>query len=342
MLRCGPAECPSGNLRVNEQGQLGLNGGEGKFAQFVLMPNLDLTSGRPVFSEPVSLANFAHVAKGWCLGSDSGDLSGTLPASDPRSKFVFEPIQPGTPWEGAQLSSWPDFDESVTLSAEHIAGFVSEGYLHYPGAVDPPLVRAAVALINKTLCSPGGVVADDDGTKFCPSITGQPEILNLLYKSKVWTIAQRLIGRGRVQRARGAQIALRGPTPQLAARREKTGTEPGHLPSRQWHIDGMGKGKHSPFSLLVGVSLSPQTDLDCGNFCVFPGSHKTLLPLLKEQVEAGSPLFSAEANLSEDKPEFTNGIQVRANSGDAVFAHQKVAHRGGPNTSPNIRYQVRA
>eukprot|EP00037_Helgoeca_nana_P023625 m.245917 g.245917 ORF g.245917 m.245917 type:complete len:220 (+) comp26413_c0_seq3:968-1627(+) len=185
------------------------------------------------------------------------------------------------------------------------------------------------------------MAVDEDGsTKFCGKLTQTPEILNLLYKSRVWTIAQRLIGRGKVQRARGAQIALRAPAPQLANRRARIGLEAGALPPHQWHIDGMGKGKHSPFSLLVGVSLSSQTDVDCGNFCVFPGSHHTLLPLLKEQVMAGSSLFSKEADPAADKPQFHNGVQLRAMAGDAVFAHQKMAHRGGPNTSPNIRYQV--
>lgn len=56
------------------------------------------------------------------------------------------------------------------------------------------------------------------------------------------------------------------------------------LPPSAWHIDGMGKDKHSPFTLLLGVSLSAVPEPDSGNFCVFPGSHKVLFPLLKEQV----------------------------------------------------------
>ena len=37
------------------------------------------------------------------------------------------------------------------------------------------------------------------------------------------------------------------------------------MDGRRWHIDGMGKNKHSPFSLLVGVTLSEVPGPDCGN-----------------------------------------------------------------------------
>ena len=98
--------------------------------------------------------------------------------------------------------------------------------------------------------------------------------------------------------------------------------------------------QHSPFSLLVGVTLSDVLQPNHGNFCVFPGSHHTLLPLLKEQVVKGSSLFSNESQSSDEKPAFHNGIQLCAEAGDACFVHQKTAHRGGPNASPFIRYQV--
>ena len=190
--------------------------------------------------------------------SDGGDLIGTVTAADPRSKFRFEPVAPGAEWGVPRLSSVPAFDTSVVLSDADLAHFVRDGFLHVPGAVDPALVDVAVAAINAALCSPGGVVVGDDGNvQYCPSLRGRAEIQNLLYRSKVWTIAQLLLGRGKVQRCDGGQIALR--PPQMgAARRQPDGDHAGALPPRQWHIDGMGKGKHSPFSLLVGVSLSAQ------------------------------------------------------------------------------------
>lgn len=198
--------------------------------------------------------------KGWCLGIDGEcNLVGTVPAANPLSKFRFVPVAPGSEWAAPLLSSVPTFDESVKLLEEDLMHFVREGFLHVPGAVDSALVDAALAAINATLCSPGGgaVVGEDGTMQYCPSLRGRAEIQSLLYRSKVWTIAQLLLGRDKVQRCEGGQIALRPPQVGQGAARHRAG-EGVSLPPRQWHIDGMGKGKHSPFSLLVGVSLSPQ------------------------------------------------------------------------------------
>ena len=108
------------------------------------------------------------------------------------------------------------------------------------------------------------------------------------------------------------------------------------IAANQWHIDGMGKGKHSPFSLLVGITLSEVAGPNRGNLCVFPASHQVLLPIIKEEVRQGTQPLGNPAT----KPEFHNGVQVVASPGDAVFVHQKTAHRGGPNASDTIRYQV--
>eukprot|EP00041_Stephanoeca_diplocostata_P021915 m.518412 g.518412 ORF g.518412 m.518412 type:complete len:273 (+) comp21939_c0_seq27:169-987(+) len=202
-------------------------------------------------------------------------------------------------------------------------------------------VDAALVAINARLCSREGVSVDDDGSvKFCAGLGAAKEIQNLLYKSKAWTLAQSLIGRGRVNRVDHAQIALRPPVERLynAKRNRISNGQPEMLPPSAWHIDGMGKDKHSPFTLLLGVTLSAVPEPDSGNFCVFPGSHKLLFPLLKDQVRRGSALFSTEGDSS--KPQLHNGIQVLAAPGDVVMAHQKLAHRGGPNASAGIRYQV--
>jgi hypothetical protein len=42
----------------------------------------------------------------------------------------------------------------------------------------------------------------------------------------------------------------------------------------------MEKGDHSPFSILVGIALSEQSEGYMGNLCVHPGSHIRLFDLL--------------------------------------------------------------
>ena len=63
-----------------------------------------------------------------------------------------------------------------------------------------------------------------------------------------------------------------------------------------------------------------------------------LQPLVKQQVHLKSGLFSNEN--ADGKPEIGLGHQMTARAGDVVICHQKLAHRGGPNGSDGIRYQV--
>jgi len=236
------------------------------------------------------------------------------------------------------LSSVAQFDDSAVLTEEQRQHFVDEGYLHVKQVVPAKLVHAALGAINAALCKPGGnVEVDDDGTRYCPGVGGSDAILNLLKHSKVWTLAQRLLGKGNISDVQRGQIALRPPNPALIAAGGPENKD-GSLSPTQWHIDGMGKNEHPPFSLLVGVTLSDALQPNCGNFGVFPNSHKKLLPLLKEKVESGSSWYSNEN--STEKPAFHNGVQVLAEAGDAVLVHNLTAHRAVPNASHAIRYQV--
>jgi len=237
------------------------------------------------------------------------------------------------------LSSAPQFDDSVVLTEEQQLHFINEGYIHVKNVVPAKLVHAALGQINAALCTYGANVSiDDDGSNhYCPGVGRSEAILNLLKLSPVWTLAQRLLGKGNIQDIQRAQIALRPPQPHLIAAGGPERTD-GSLPPRVWHIDGTGTGNHSTFSLLVGITLSDVLQPNCGNFSVFPGSHRKLLPLLKEQVESGSSLFSNEN--STKKPALHNGVQILAEAGDAVLVHHKTAHRGVPNSSHAIRYQV--
>merc|ERR1711879_243065 len=91
---------------------------------------------------------------------------------------------------------------------------------------------------------------------------------------------------------------------------------------------------------MGGVALSDQTHPSCGNLVAFSGSHHVLQPLIRGEVEAESGMFSNESGAAERKPALTGGQQILLQPGDAVLLHQKVAHRVGVNTSPNIRYQI--
>ena len=367
-----------GNLRVVGTGRMSTNGGQGKWAQFVLRPAaVAATSGRGAGGEAkgeagggkkargvdsstiktVRIMCVGNADKGWCLGvaqpSGGGGakhrhLIGTATVSAPGTLFDLQAVSTAGVaalphgWTSS-LSSAPQFDDSVDLTEEQRQRFVDDGYLHVKQAVSPELVHDALGAINAALCKPGGNVAVDDGdgsTQYCPGVGGSDAVLNLLKHSAVWTFAQRLLGKGKIMDVQRGQVALRPPNLALLAAGGPQ-KDDGSLPPKQWHIDGMGKQKHSPFSLLVGITLSDVLQPNCGNFCVFPNSHVKLLPLLRKQVESGSSLFSNEN--STDKPAFANGVQLLAEAGDAVFVSDSTSrcfmpvsyHLFVPSSSPS-------
>ena len=218
-------------------------------------------------------------------------------------------------------------DPNVRLSAEQKQFFAINGFLHVKNAVPLPMVHKALAFINQAMCTPGAVTQSATGMTFCEELKKHPSITALLYSSPAWSYCQRFLGKGRVAPCRAGQIALRGPHTQ------HYGTDREDKEANRWHVDGLEKGIHSSFSMLVGVTLSSAMQRNQGNFTVWPGSHKTLLPLLKDAHTQSKPLVLA-------RPDLGHGTQILADAGDLVFAHHKLAHKGGMNTGHDIRYQV--
>ena len=95
--------------------------------------------------------------------------------------------------------------------------------------------------------------------------------------------------------------------------------------------------KHSSFTLLVGITLSDCLTDYAGNFTAYAGSHNTVISDMRDIVASGRPPSTITHG---EKRAFGNVRQVHARRGDVVFAHHKLAHRGGANHSANIRYQI--
>lgn len=108
-------------------------------------------------------------------------------------------------------------------------------------------------------------------------------------------------------------------------------------PYHPLYQDGLEKEHHSSFSLLLGITLSDCLEDFAGNFTVFPGSHHTNCEDMRAIVRSGQQPSSLVKN---NKRSYPNGLQVKARRGDIVMAHHKLAHKGGDNTSPHIRYQI--
>eukprot|EP00041_Stephanoeca_diplocostata_P033909 m.1134619 g.1134619 ORF g.1134619 m.1134619 type:complete len:276 (+) comp24427_c1_seq75:644-1471(+) len=146
---------------------------------------------------------------------------------------------------------------------------------------------------------------------------------------------QSLLGQGNVRVPHGAQVAVRFPLPPLA---DVAGSAKGPG-GKAWHVDGFGQNQHSPFTLLVGVCLSPTPRPLMGNFAVHPGAHWTLQDAVRRHVSEGASFFSA-MDQEQRKPDLGPPVEVLMEPGDVVLAHQKLPHLGEENRSPFIRYQV--
>eukprot|EP00730_Choanoeca_flexa_P004874 TRINITY_DN11828_c0_g1_i3.p1 TRINITY_DN11828_c0_g1~~TRINITY_DN11828_c0_g1_i3.p1 ORF type:complete len:598 (+),score=134.07 TRINITY_DN11828_c0_g1_i3:174-1967(+) len=322
-----------GSLRVLPSGFVDLNGGEGKWAQFTPIYHDDGTVSFKSFGNEGKL-NIAQQSD-WYLGyTPGGDITGTA-SLGPESHFKLKPLnfferiyvyayrQSNTP------SEEPIFMDHVDLTLEQKLSFMEQGFLHVPNVVPSSLVDQALRVINAQLLTENSMEYNELGhLVLAGGVQHSPEIKRLLYASPAYTLAQRLIGKGKVSRPGGGQIALRAP---------EHGRQTA-MPGTSWHVDGMEKNDHSSFTLLLGVTLSDCLEDYHGNFTVFPGSHKTLAQDLEHLVHNGrEPKTIME---KQHKRDFGRPVQVKARKGDIVMAHHKLAHRGGANHSPNIRYQI--
>ena len=247
--------------------------------------------------------------------------------------------------DGGEDVGW---DPSCALSAEDLAAFKDKGYAHAPGVAAPVLVAAALgevhaALYDAALVSvlraradaerpltllPTGAANTMAGTAstlgaaaakktaFGDLSSSTPALLNLLFCSCAWTLAQQLLGRGRAARPRQAQVAVSPPRPDPRAGRmrlragkggakagagegpggagggsgggaRRSGGDEDENASRWWSFDGMtapvaAPGQHSPYSLLVAVALSP------ARMAVYAGGHAALQPLVVEKLRSGA------------------------------------------------------
>merc|ERR1719329_1532219 len=101
-----------------------------------------------------------------------------------------------------------DFDESVDFTPEQYKQFIEDGFVIVKGAVPKEFIHAALARINQSLLykfyedqvkEENGEENKERGHK--PGEVGMsPEVQALVYGTPLWTLVQRLMGRGKVVR----------------------------------------------------------------------------------------------------------------------------------------------
>lgn len=290
-----------GCLRAVKRGQVDVTGQGGALCHFQIVPKS---------ADCVQLASASNPQM--VLAMIGERL--TLVESDGSPSCSFKLVS--TPPPLASLpGAPPPLRADEDFSQKDYETFVTQGYVIARGVVDPEIVARALKASKKAT----ELQANKD-----------PEIAGVILDSpRLTTLVQRLVG---------PKVLLERVRCQIARRVQGNRTEfRGN--GYEWHCDGMQRDEHSPFTLLLGVALTDQTEPGSGQLIVFPGSHTKVFQSYKERVKThGGTLF--ETGRSPGKPQFFNGIDVNLRAGDAVLAHQKTAHAIGIRTVPGTRYQL--
>jgi hypothetical protein len=205
-----------------------------------------------------------------------------------------------------------------------------QGFVKLTNAVPRERVDAALRAINASLGA-RGMHPDELPTlrsrSYCPELTGDAAITNLLNGTPVLSMVESAIGRGQIKPVTSGQIALRFPS-----------MEPPREP--QPHIDGMytptngvKQGTIANFTALVGILLSDLPNDYAGNLAVWPGTHRLYEQYFRQQ----GPQALLEGMPAVDLPA---PIQISGRAGDAVICHYQLAHGIAGNGAPHTRYAV--
>jgi hypothetical protein len=220
---------------------------------------------------------------------------------------------------------------AVELTPSQQQDLWERGYTLLPGAVPRDRVHAALRAINASLGERG--MHPDELVRFrsqsyCPELQGSQAIVDLYQASAARAVAEAAIGPGMVRPVRGGQIALRFPAAGDPPREPVPHIDGMHSPT-----NGVPPGTIANFTALVGVFLSEVPGPYCGNFTVWPGSHR----LYEQYFRARGPQSLLEGMPPVDLPP---PVQITAHPGDAVLCHYQLGHGIAGNASPFIRYGI--
>lgn len=334
-------ERPYKKLKVALNGQVSWAVASAKFATFVVEAE-DIEEIK-VCDLMVYFKAVAHQKRvnrsqsnGWYLGVDSLGLIGDASKGE-DSLFRVTIVSTRAAFSFDITRSLMTHTNLYSLLCEsQRQSFMQNGYLQIRGAVPLPIANAALRRINHDLGIAGNLVVGgvEGAIKLAGNTSNSDAIMNLYYLTDVRKYVEALVGIDQVLPPQGAQIALR--FPELGPPQDHSGTE--------WHTDGMRQGRLHPFTLLVGIALSNVPEPLCGNLTVFPGSHLSL----QRHLTANGKLcgYNDECYKPDSVwgdgtlPDLGTPVQLLASRGDLVLAHPNLAHRGGLNYSPDIRYQV--
>jgi hypothetical protein len=210
----------------------------------------------------------------------------------------------------------------------------ADGFVVVPGVVSTELVHRALRAINHDLSL--GIDADQlptfNAQSFCPALCETPPILDLFERSGARQTVESATGP--LKPVAYGQCALRWPEPLDG---------PGSTRPLWPHIDGIATptngvaaGTLHTFTALAGVLLSDLPGPDSGNFTVWPGSHRSLQRIYRDE---GLAAVMDNARYPQ-RSDFGTAHQITGRAGDLVIAQYLLGHDSALNRSPHIRYAI--
>jgi len=221
----------------------------------------------------------------------------------------------------------------MELSYEQKRHMFEHGYVKVPGVIPRAMVDAALHAINASV-GKGMNVSDMvkfQTLSFCPEVQSEPAIANLFSKTPMLELTESLMEPGKVS-SWGGQIALRFPS-FAPATKARAAPKP-HIDGTYAPNNGVPEGEIHNFTMLGCVLLSALSQPFCGNFTVWPGTHRQHEKYFREA--GGDALVSGAPKLSA----LPEPLQIMGEPGDVVFAHYLLGHTAAPNFSPNVRYAI--
>lgn len=205
-----------------------------------------------------------------------------------------------------------------------------QGFIRIPGVIPRERVDAALRAINGSI-GERGLPPDDlpvlRARSYCPELQREPVITDLFEATPFRSLAESVIGAGKVAPVSAGQIALRFPAP--GPEREPHA----HLDGMYTPTNGVKEGTIGNFTALGGVLLSDLPEPYWGNLAVWPGSHLRNARWFRER--GPRSLLDGMPQVEMPRPTHLTG-----QAGDVVLCHYLVAHGIAGNHGPNVRYAI--
>ncbi|MDX1932740.1 MAG: hypothetical protein SFU56_09065, partial [Capsulimonadales bacterium] len=158
------------------------------------------------------------------------------------------------------------------LTQEQRDEFWERGVVKLPGIVPEKLVARARRAINAYIGENGmdpALLTKYRAQSYCDGLGGTEPITDLYNASGIRTVAESMIGEGKIRPVTWGQIALRFPSTDETPRPPRP-----HLDGMYSPTNGVKEGTIANFTALVGVLLSDVPEPWMGNFTYWPGTHR--------------------------------------------------------------------